>query len=347
MLIHPKKNKFAWVIGFLLLLVIGWVLFIVNSNEALAPSEVNSDSTYVMEKPEEVASTPLHEMSIEALRQGDYPGGQFVIEETLPNGTNYRRYIASYLSEGLTIYGLLTVPLIEKPAEGFPAIMFVHGYIPPAQYSTINSYPTYQAYLARAGFVTFKPDLRGHGNSEGEPSSAHHSADYVIDTLNALAYLKNYSEVDPKRIGYWGHSNGGEIGLRTILVDQDIKAASFWAGVVGSYEDMYETYVDDIPFLDTDENPLIAKYGLPSTNLEFWNTLEPYEYLDEITIPIELQHATGDASVPVELSRELNTALENANVDVTYIEYQGDDHNISGNVSAAWQSSIDFFDNHL
>ncbi len=144
-----------------------------------------------------------HPMSIKYLRSQEFSGGDFVIEKQLGNGTNYKQYIASYRSEGLRIFGLLTVPLADKPANGFPAILFIHGYIPPKQYSTTGDYPTYQARLARAGFVTFKPDLRGHGDSEGEPVSAHYSEKYVIDTLSALDSLKRYAEVDPLRIGYW------------------------------------------------------------------------------------------------------------------------------------------------
>jgi len=116
-----------------------------------------------------------HPMSIESLRSGKYPGGDFTIEETLAPGTNYKQYIASYFSEGLKIYGLLTVPDVPRPANGFPAVIFIHGYISPKQYSTTDNYPTYQATLARGGFVTFKPDLRGHGNSEGEAVGAHFS----------------------------------------------------------------------------------------------------------------------------------------------------------------------------
>lgn len=290
----------------------------------------------------------LHPMSIAGLRQGNYPGGKFIIEEQLANGTNYEQYIVSYLSEGLKIYGLLTVPLDEKPADGWPAIIFIHGYIPPAQYSTTDNYPTYQARLANAGFVTFKPDLRGHGNSEGQPVSAHYSEKYVVDTLYAINYLKNYPEVNPDRIGYWGHSNGGEIGLRTILISDDIKVASFWAGVVGSYIDMFETYNDKIGFLrNVTSTELVMEHGLPSTNPQFWNQLDPYNFLDDIHIPIELQHGTADESVPVELSLSLKNALENLNKYVTYYQYPGADHNISQNVSTAFERSIKFYRSNL
>jgi hypothetical protein len=149
----------------------------------------------------------LHPMAIESLRNGKYLGSDFVIEERLVNGTNYQQYIASYKSEGLKIYGLLTVPLTQKPENGFPAIIFIHGYIAPKQYSTTGNYSTYQARLARSGFVTFKPDLRGHGNSEGEAVSGHFSEKYVVDTLYAIAYLKNYKDVDPNKIGYSDFSN--------------------------------------------------------------------------------------------------------------------------------------------
>jgi dipeptidyl aminopeptidase/acylaminoacyl peptidase len=217
-----------------------------------------------------------HPMAIESLRARAYPGGEFGIEKTLANGANYKQYLASYKSEGLKIFGLLTVPLAKQPAGGWPAVIFIHGYIPPAQYSTTGNYPTYQARLARAGFVTFKPDLRGHGQSEGEPVSAHYSEKYVVDTLYAIEYLKNYPAVDPNQIVYWGHSNGGEIGLRAVLASPDIKAASFWAGVVGSYEDMFETYQADIGFLrNATSSELVVKNGLPSENPEFWQALDP------------------------------------------------------------------------
>jgi len=286
-------------------------------------------------------------LSIESLRQRKYPGSDFVIKETLPNGTNYEQFIASYQSEGLKIYGLLTTPLDPKPSDGFPAIVFIHGYIPPQEYSTTGDYPTYQARLARNGFVTFKPDLRGHGQSEGDPVSAHYSEKYVVDTMHAISYLKNHPDVNTEKIGYWGHSNGGEIGLRIVTISKDIKAASFWAGVVGSYKDMLETYNDQISFLKNEDNPLIQEHGLPSENPQFWKKIDPYYFLNYISAPIQLQHGTSDSSVPIELSLSLKKSLEEAGKDVQYFEYPGDNHNISNNVNLAWQRTITFFEQNL
>ena len=325
---------------------LGLVVLVAKQPKSVANTTPNQAEQIAEAESQEQEEAELYPMAIEALRQGQYPGGQFTVEQTLANGSNYSQMVVSYLSESLKIYGLLTIPLAPKPETGHPAVVFIHGHIPPAQYSTINDYPTYQAALTRGGFVTFKPDLRGHGNSEGEPSSAHYSEKYTIDTLNAIAYLKMHPEVDPNRLGYWGHSNGGEIGLRTILVNSDIKAASFWAGVVGSYVDMFETYVDDIGFLDQD-NPLTQRFGRPSQNPEAWNQLDPYAYLNEINIPIQIQHGTNDDSVPLELSLSLKAALESAGKEVEYFEYAGDDHNIGQNSGTAWQRTINFYREHL
>lgn len=284
-----------------------------------------------------------NEMEIEVLKKRIFTGSELVIKDKLNNGTNYEQFIVSYKSEGLKIFGLLTIPIKSMPPKGYPAVLFIHGYIPPRQYSTKKSYSTYQKQLAEAGFITFKPDLRGHDKSEGEPVRAHFSEKYVVDTMYALSSLKIYGKVDPSNLFYWGHSNGGEIGLRVIVLTNKFKAASFWAGVVGSYEDMLETYNSKIPFLRNPKTSLIKENGLPSKNPGFWNRIDPYNYLEYINTPVLLQHGTNDKSVPIELSNRLSQELYKLNKQVTYYKYDGDNHNISKNVTLAFERDIEFF----
>lgn len=288
-----------------------------------------------------------HPMSINVLRRKSYPGSEIKIESELPGGSNYKRYIASYFSEGNKIFGLLTIPDGE---EKYPIIVFLHGYIPPREYKTTEKYVEYQDRLARAGMITFKIDLRGHGNSEGMPVNTHFSYDYVTDTMNAIASMKKLTEADSERVGVWGHSNGGEIGLRAMVIDGRIKAGVFWAGVVGSFRGMLQQYNSKIPFLDRRrlQSELIDQYGLPDQNPEFWQSIDPYFHLNNIGGRIQLHHGTADNSVPSETSRELKDALEKNGKSVEYFEYQGGDHNLGGKVfGPAMERTVRFFKDNL
>src|SRR3972149_3855552 len=56
-------------------------------------------------------ATPFpHPMSIEEMRLGSYPGSAVEVVEEFARGSKYSRYYVYYLSEGLKIYALLTIP---------------------------------------------------------------------------------------------------------------------------------------------------------------------------------------------------------------------------------------------
>jgi fermentation-respiration switch protein FrsA (DUF1100 family) len=298
--------------------------------------------------------TPVNPLSIELMRQKQYPGSDLVIEQNLEPGPNYSRYIASYLSDGLKINGLLTVPTGEKPATGWPVIIFNHGYIPPAQYRTTERYVAYQDGFARNGYITFKPDYRGHGSSEGEPSGAYGSPDYTVDALNALASLARYPAADKNRMGMWGHSMGGSITLRAMVINPDIKAGVIWAGVVAPYSDLLTRWRRPnapTPVVSASarrwRDDFLQTYGSPEANPAFWNSISPNAYLSDVSGPIQLHHGTADHSVPLEFSETLYRQLEEAKKPAELYTYKGDDHNLSVNFATAMKRSVEFFDKYV
>jgi len=288
-------------------------------------------------------------LSIEYLRKQDYPGSDIVIEQTLTPKQNYNQYIASYRSEGLKIYGLLTVPTGEKPAGGWPVIIFNHGYIPPDQYKTTQKYEAYVDSFTRNGYIVFKSDYRGHGNSEGTAEGGHTSPAYTIDVLNALSSLKKFKDADPQKIGMWGHSMGGGVTLRAMVISKDIKAGVIWAGTVGPINDNFSgrDRPNHAHTGRSDSQRLLEEYGSASQNPEFWNSIDPLNYLEDITVPIQLQHGLADQEVNPKVSQELNDKLESLGKSVEYYTYQGDNHNISINFDIAMQRSVEFFDRYV
>jgi len=288
-------------------------------------------------------------------RKREYLGSAITIEQKLAPGENYDRYIASYLSDGLKIYALLTVPRGSKPATGFPVIIFNHGYIPPSQYRTTERYVDYVDRLARSGYIVFRSDYRGHGNSEGQARGGYGSPDYTTDVLNAVASMKRYAEADPQRIGLWGHSMGGYISLRALVIDPDIKAASIWAGVVASYPDLLARWrrpnsgsAPSIPPGVSStarrwRTELIEQYGTPEENPEFWGSISANSFLSEVSAPIQLHHGTADTSVPFEFSEMLYAQILAVDGAGELYLYPGDNHNLAKNFGTAMQRTLEFF----
>lgn len=239
---------------------------------------------------------------------------------------------------------MLTIPkgLASRSPEGvvgWPAVVFVHGYIPPEEYQTLVNYTSYVDYLARNGLVVFKIDLRGHDESEGETGGAYYSGDYVIDTLNAVTSLKNEDFVDPSRISLWGHSMAGNIVFRSFIAKSDIKKVVIWAGAGYTYTDLQEFRISDNSYRPPPANIERAKkrqqlrdlYGDFNPDSEFWKQVPATNYLEGVDGQIQVHHATNDNVVSIDYSRNLMSILEDTQIPHELFEYPSGGHNLTGN----------------
>lgn len=304
--------------------------------------------------PEPTATPVPHPMSIIALRNQEYPGSEITVVKELERGINYRRYYTYYLSEGLKIYALLTIPNGEAPEGRFPAIVFNHGYIPPDVYKTTERYIAYVDQLARSGYVVFRIDYRGHDQSEGEATGAYGDPGYQVDVMNALESLKQHPDVNPEKIGMWGHSMGGYLTLRAMVISDDIKAGVIWAGVIASYPDLLYNWRRTGAFTPSPSSTgrgwrssYIEQYGTPEQNPAFWDSISATSYLTDISGPLELHHGTNDEDVPVDFSIRLAELGRQSGQIVNLYTYEGDNHNISNYFTQAMNQTIKFFDIYL
>ncbi len=315
-----------------------------------------------------ITPTPEHPLMIEVMRRREYDAEPLTIEVILEAGENYSRYIAAYESDGNTIFGLLTIPLGNPPPTGWPVIIFNHGYIPPDEYRTTLRYVEYVDYLARSGYIVFRPDYRGHGDSEGEARGAYGSPDYTVDVLNAMAAVAARPEADPDRIGMWGHSMGGYITLRAMVVSDQIKAGVIWGGVVGDYPDLFnrvgatatavaagveEPTAEASPSPSTTPFPprlsrwrseLFDTYGSPEENPTFWASISANAFLADLSGSLQIHHATADKAVPAAASTLLQAEMEAAGQYSELFLYENDNHNIAVNFYTAMSRTLDFFD---
>jgi dipeptidyl aminopeptidase/acylaminoacyl peptidase len=288
-------------------------------------------------------------------------GSPITFHERLSPGYNYARHLVSYLSEGNRIFGLLTVPFGDPPPGGFKAIVFNHGYIPPSTYQTLERYGAYIDYLARSGFVVFKIDLRGHGQSGGTASGSYFSPGYTIDAISALKSLQTLEYIDPQGIGMWGHSMAGNLVLRAMLIEPQIQAGVIWAGAVYSYQDLETFGIDDNtyrpPATQATEGStpsprrselIFELYGRPGEGHPYWQAVSLSGQLDLLSGPLQIHHAEDDPVVNIGYSYGLAGALQLAGKPYEFYTYPGGGHNIiSPYFDQAMLRTVEFFRDNL
>lgn len=111
---------------------------------------------------------------------------------------------------GIQLAGTLTLPKEKGP---FPAVVLISGSGPQDRDETVFGHRPFLIladHLTRQGIAVLRYDDRGFGKSTGDPTNAT-SADFATDALAAVRYLQTRKEINPRKIGLLGHSEGGLI----------------------------------------------------------------------------------------------------------------------------------------
>ena len=112
---------------------------------------------------------------------------------------------------GVAPVGTLTYP---KSGGAFPAVVLVAGtgaHNRDAGMSLHKTLLVLADHLTRQGFAVLRYDKRGVGLTGGERHPGPTTDDYAADALAAVRFLKMQPNIDPRRIGIAGHSEGGII----------------------------------------------------------------------------------------------------------------------------------------
>ena len=93
--------------------------------------------------------------TIEGLRLHKYRSGDIHIRRALDANEKYISYLIDYPSDGLTITGVMQVPVGEGP---FPVILMNHGFFARSVYNSGDGTDRSSAYLAEHGYITLASD---------------------------------------------------------------------------------------------------------------------------------------------------------------------------------------------
>ncbi len=130
---------------------------------------------------------------------------------------------------GIKLAGTLTEPKTGGP---FPAALLITGSGSQDRDETIFGHKPFKVIaddLTRAGVAVLRVDDRGVGGSTGSAATAT-SEDFAGDVRAGIAYLKSRKDIDPRRIGLIGHSEGGIIAPMVAADSPDVAFIVLMAG---------------------------------------------------------------------------------------------------------------------
>lgn len=133
----------------------------------------------------------------------------------------------------LTLKGYLMMPAGRGPC---PVVVYAHGSQGCTRDVGVNG-----NFFVRHGVGLLSFDKRGAGESSGNWQSAS-LQDLAGDVLAGVAWLKARPDVDPKRIGVWGISQGGWLSSIAAATSRDV---AFQISQVGSGVPVWENMVHE------------------------------------------------------------------------------------------------------
>jgi len=136
----------------------------------------------------------------------------------------------SFVNGGITLKGTLTLP--KEGGSNYPAVVLITGSGAQNRNEELLGHKPFLVladYLTRNGIAVLRYDDRGTGASGGRFAGST-TQDFAADANAAFGYLKTRKEINPKKIGLIGHSEGGTIAPIVAGTSPDVAFIVMLAG---------------------------------------------------------------------------------------------------------------------
>jgi dipeptidyl aminopeptidase/acylaminoacyl peptidase len=212
-------------------------------------------------------------------------------------------------ADGLEISNQLFLPADLQPGEKRPAMIFVHGGPARQMFAAYHHFQFYHwayginQWLANQGYIVLSVNFRsgvGYGRSfrQAPNTGARGNSEYQ-DVLAGAEYLRSRPDVDPRRLGIWGLSYGGQLTSQALARNSDIFVAGVdMAGVhvLGGSLDPASVAFRSAPIsqIDNWKSPVFLVHGDDDRNVNFAQTVGLVQLLRQRDVYYELQVIPDD-----------------------------------------------------
>ncbi len=240
--------------------------------------------------------------------------------------TPARREVVSWASgDGTRIEGVLYKPADFDPKRRYPLLVVIHGGPTGIDLPDIrpDRYYPVESFVAR-GALVLRPNYRGSAGYGGKFRALNYRnlgvGDYA-DVIGGVDMLVRQGSVDAAKVGAMGWSQGGYISAFITTSSTRFKAVSVGAGISD-----WMTY-----YANTDITPFTRQYlgATPWRDPRIYARTSPITYVTKAQTPTLIQHGSNDPRVPIANAYELRLALEDQQVPVKMVVYDGFGHAIN------------------
>lgn len=226
-------------------------------------------------------------------------------------------------SDGVSVGGVLTLPVGYEAGQRYPLIVAIHGGPASADVLSFNGGYGAQIY-AGDGYAVLKPNYRGSTNY-GEAFRTGIVGNYFPpgyeDILSGVDHLIAEGIVDGDRMGALGWSAGGHWSNWILVNTNRFRAISSGAGT-SNWISMYAQS-------DVQRNrQYYLGNRLPYEDFDAYWDQSPLKYITRAQTPTMIHVVEGDPRVPSPQSVELHMALRQLGVPTELFLYPGSTHGI-------------------
>jgi len=212
-----------------------------------------------------------------------------------------------------------------------------------------NYFSTGTQVFCEAGISWLSPAVRGSsgfGKDFMALNDRDLGGDEIIDLFYGARFLEHKLGLDARQIGVAGGSHGGYATMRALTFPPETNGRGedydFGFGM------SHAGFSNIVSFYDATNIPdwIVLEAGDPATESEKLLDRSPISHVDLLDSPILLTHGSNDNRVGVTESRSFVEAARRLEKPVTYVEFEGQGHGISGleNQVTYYQTRFDFLE---
>lgn len=302
---------------------------------------------------ENIVEKPLEKYSFGNLRKTTFSPSVISLGDVIKDEKDFTSYTFYYLVAEKKVSGLLNIP---KNPGVYPIIVLFRGFVPREIYTTGEGSRRTGEYFAKQGFVTLAPDFLGYGASEKGADDAMEDRFQTYTTaLTLLASLKNLNttleatqsgsvQTEPKKVGIWGHSNGGHIALAVLAITEKPYPTVLWNPVTKPFPYSILYFTDEY-----DDNGKALRKVVADFEKDYdIEKYSPQNYYQYIQAPLQLHQAEADEAVPLRWSNQFYDRMKALEKEIVYFTYPSENHNFNnGSWPEAVERSNEFFKTSL